>query len=115
MSYCGGQWIGDYHHANALRHRLSTEADSGMAKRVPSLVVWGGLDANGKPYLEPAFLTEAMPTVPSEGVGFTLRGTTEGGGKAFSLRFDMPATQDAQEGRRGIRLLGPRHLDGRAR
>ena len=100
MSYCGGQWIGDYHHANALRHRLSTEADSGMAKRVPSLVVWGGLDANGKPYLEPAFLTEAMPTVPSEGVGFTLRGTTEGGGKAFSLRFDMPATQDAQEGRR---------------
>ena len=102
MSYCGGQWIGDYHHANALRHRLSTEADSGMAQRVPSLVVWGGVDENGKPYLEPAFLTEAMPTVPPEGVGFTLRGTTEDGGKAFSLRFDMPATQDAQEGRRGF-------------
>ena len=102
MSYCGGQWIGDYHRANALRHRMKTEADAAFAARVPSLVVWGGLDADGKPFLEPAFLTDAMPTLPPEGRDFTLRATTEGGSEAFALRFDMPSTQDADDGQRAF-------------
>ena len=98
MSYCGGQWIGDYHRANALRHRMKSEADAAFAARVPSLVVWGGLDADGKPYLDPAFLTDAMPTLPPEGREFTLRVTTEGGSEAVALDFDMPSIQDAQDG-----------------
>ena len=102
MSYCGGSWIGDYHHANALRHRMKTEVEAQFPPREPALVVWGGLDADGKPYLEPAFLTDAMPTLPPEGSDFTLRATTEGGGEAFVLRFDMPSTPDAEEGRTGF-------------
>ena len=99
MSYCGGQWIGDYHRANALRHRTKTEASTASPARIPSLVVWGGLDGDGQPYLEPAFLTDAMPTLPPEGRDFTLRATTEGGREAFALRFDMPSTHDAEDGR----------------
>lgn len=99
MSYCGGQWIGDYHRANALRHRMKTESAARFPARVSSLVVWGGLDADGKPYLEPAFLTDAMPTLPPPGTDFTLRATTQSGGEAFALRFNMPATQDAEGGR----------------
>ena len=102
MSYCGGQWIGDYHHANALRHRLSTEADASFAARVSSLVVWGGMDGDGTLHLEPAFITDAMPSLPTEGRDFTLRATTADGGEAFRLRFDMPATQDAEGGRTGF-------------
>lgn len=98
MSYCGGQWIGDYHRANALRHRMKSEADAAFAARVPSLVVWGGVDADGKPFLDPAFLTDAMPTLPPEGREFTLRVTTEGGSEAVALDFDMPSIQDAQDG-----------------
>jgi len=78
------------------------EADAAFAARVPSLVVWGGLDADGKPFLEPAFLTDAMPTLPPEGRDFTLRATTEGGSEAFALRFDMPSTQDADDGQRAF-------------
>ena len=102
MSYCGGGWIGDYHRANALRHRMKTETLALFPARVPSLVVWGGLDADGKLYLEPAFLTDAMPTLPPEGDDFTLRATTESGSEAFALRFDMPRTQDDDEGRTGF-------------
>ena len=102
MSYCGGAWIGDYHRANALRHRMKTEAEAQFSPRVPALVVWGGLDEDGKPFLEPAFLTDAMSTLPPEGSDFTLRGTTEGGSEAFALRFDMPATADAVDGRTGF-------------
>lgn len=102
MSYCGGQWIGDYHRANALRHRLTTEVDASFGSRVASLVVWGGRDRDGRLYLEPAFVTEAMPTLPPEGRDFSLRALTEGGGEAFSLRFDMPATHDAQDGQTGF-------------
>ena len=102
MTYCGGQWIGDYHRANALRHRLSTETDASLASRVPSLVVWGGRDRDGRLYLEPSFITEATPTLPPEGGEFSLRAITEGGGEAFSLRFDMPATHDAEDGQTGF-------------
>ena len=102
MSYCGGVWIGDYHRANALRHRMKTEAEAQFSPRVPALVVWGGVDDDGKPYLEPAFLTDAMPTLPAVGNDFTLRATTEDGREAFALRFDMPVTADAAEGRTGF-------------
>ena len=102
MSYCGGHWIGDYHRANALRHRSSTEADASFDSRVPSLVVWGGRDRDGRLYLEPAFITEAMPTLPPGDGDFSLRAITEGGGEAFSLRFDMPSTHDAEDAQTGF-------------
>ena len=102
MSYCGGQWIGDYHVANALRHRVSVEAAADLAPRTRSVVVWGGLDPNGTPYLEPSFITDAMPSLPPPGRDFVLNGTTEDGSEAFSFTFDMPETWDVDDERSGF-------------
>ena len=102
MSYCGGQWISDYHHANALRHRLQSEVgDSSGAKR-RSILVWGGLDSDGDPFLEPSVIADALPSLPPPGSEYLLRGTTEDGSEAFSLRFDMPETADVDDERSGF-------------
>ena len=102
MSYCGGQWIGDYHVANALRHRVSTEAAADLAPRTRSVVVWGGLDSRGNPFLEPSFITDAMPSLPPPGRDFVVNGTTEDGSEAFSFTFDMPETWDVDDERSGF-------------
>ena len=99
MSYCrGNSWISDYHFSNSLRHRLAVEEPLDIAK-TRSLIVWGGLDADGAPFLEPAFVAEAMPSLPAAGREFALRGTTEDGGEAFSLTFDMPEIPDIEDER----------------
>ena len=103
MSYCGGQWISEYHHANAL-----PAPDGHGASRRPtgprpaSLLVWGGVDADGRPYLEPSFIADALPGLPPAGNDYLLRGTTEDGREAFSYRFDMPVTLDVDDGRSGF-------------
>ena len=52
MSYCGG-WISDYHYARALRHRLEKEGAGTAAAPTTALLLWGGSDADGVPFLEP--------------------------------------------------------------
>ena len=84
MSYCRGGWISDYHVSNSLRHRLETEPVASRAK-TPSVLVWGGMGADGKLFLEPAIMVDAIPTLPATAGEFRLRGRTEGGGDAFSL------------------------------
>ena len=96
MSYCGGQWISDYHRANGVRHRMHTEATATFGPKTRSVLVWGGLDADGNPFLEPSFITDALPSVPRTGSDFVVTGRTEGGDEAFSLGFDMPETPDAE-------------------
>ena len=76
MSYCGGQWISDYHRANALRHRMHTESIAELGTKTRSVLVWGGLDADGNPFLEPSFVTDALPSMPPSGNGFVVRGRT---------------------------------------
>ena len=89
MSYCRGGWISDYHVSNSLLHRLEAETGTSAAKTW-SVLVWGGTDADGKPFLEPAFMVDAIPTLPPLGGEFQLRGRTDVGGDAFSFSFDMP-------------------------
>jgi len=95
MSYCGGQWVSDYHRANGVRHRMNTEAAAAFGPRTRSVMVWGGLDAEGNPFLEPSFIVDALPSVPPPGNDFTVTARTGDGSEAFSLGFDMPKTQDA--------------------
>ena len=102
MSYCGGQWIGDYHLANALRHRVSAETAADYAPMTRSVLVWGGLDSDGNPYLEPSFITDAMSSLPPPGRDFVVRGTTEDGSEAFAFTFDMPETWDVDDERSGF-------------
>ena len=101
MSYCGPpDWISDYHFTNALRFRLS-EADSLTVRAPPlaspaagSLLLWGGIDPDGAPYLEPAFVVDAPASLPRSGGDHRLIGRTATGGELFSLAFAMPEVAD---------------------
>ena len=98
MSYCGPVWISDYHFDKALRFRLADESAPGAAASaapVESLLLWGGTDAEGRPYLEPAFVVDAPPSLPRRPGGeYEITGRAGGGEELFSFRFDMPEMAD---------------------
>ena len=101
MSYCGPpDGVSDYHFTNALRFRLS-EADSVTLSAPPlaspaagSLLLWGGIDADGVPYLEPAFVVDAPPSLPRSVGDHRLSGRAASGTELFSLAFAMPEVAD---------------------
>lgn len=97
MSYCGPEWISDFFFGKALRYRRVRPYPG---RRAPSaamqtLLLWGGLDEQGDPFLEPAFVMEARPGLPASPGEYALTGSGAGGTVLFSLSFDMPAVGDA--------------------
>ena len=105
MSYCGRTskiWISDYHFANALRFRLRSGVTGGpsslVAARSITLLVWGGTDAGGSPFLESAFVVEAPTVLPGSAGDYELTGKTAAGDELFFLRFDMPEISDSNGG-----------------
>ena len=102
MSYCGPpDGISDYHFANALRYRLfEARAAMGPSVAAPakSLLLWGGADADGAPFLNPVFVVEAPTALPDSAGAYTLTGRAAGGTELFSLRFAMPLTADGDGG-----------------
>ncbi len=98
MSYCDPHWISDYGFATALDYRLQSEGTEGAALASPSqsLLLWGGADAEGNPFLEPAFVVEAPPRLPGVGAEYRLEGRDAVGTELFSLTFDMPAVADGE-------------------
>ncbi len=108
MSYCRGGWIGDYHFSNSLRHRLDVEPPA-SATAVPTrtVLVWGGVDADGDPFLDPSFIVDAVPWVPPPGTEYRLRAQTVDGSQAFSFTFDMPEIPDVDDGRSGFVFTVP--------
>ena len=101
MSYCGPpDGISDYHFANALRYRLfdARAAAVPVAASATSLLLWGGADAAGAPFLNPAFVVEAPPALPDSTGAFTLTGRTARGTELFSFSFVMPRTADGDGG-----------------
>ena len=100
MSYCHPPWISEFHFSNALGYRTSLEgtpqASSGPA--AATLLVWGGVDGEGQPYLEPAFFVNAPPSLPLSGGGHEITGRDAGGRELFSFRFDMAETADGDGG-----------------
>ena len=110
MSYCLPEWISDYHFAKALRYRLldegpaAADADAGASR---SLLLWGGVDIEGQPFLEPSFIVDAPATLPAPGgAEFEFVGRTAAGQALFSLEFDMPEVADA-EGRTSFAFALP--------
>ena len=98
MSYCGG-WISDYHFTKALDFRLAEERDADAAPATgaaTSLLLWGGVDSDSTrtPFLEPAFVVDAPPALPTSAGQYQISGRTETGAQLFSLRFTMPETAD---------------------
>ncbi len=107
MSYCAGVRISDYHFTNALRYRLRTEgppAATTVASR--SMLLWGGVRADGAPYLEPVFVVDAPPELPRARGEYRLTGRSDRGTELFSLAFDMPAVADG-DGSSSFALLIP--------
>ena len=115
MSYCDPYWISDYQFTNALRYRLETESGSILvAAAAPppaasdrALLLWGGLDGEGGPYLRPAFFIDAPPTLPAAGGAYSLTGRDPGGGELFSLSFAMAEYTDAEDDRAGFSFALP--------
>ena len=109
MSYCNPVWISDYHFTNALRFRLSDADSVGLPMVTPStqaLLLWGGVDADGVPFLEPAFVVDAPPALPGSSGGFRLAGRTDEGVELFSFSFDMPEVADG-DGSSGFAFVLP--------
>ncbi len=101
MSYCQPQWIGDYHFTNALRYRLDTEGGAGAlqtAAPARSLLLWGGVDAAGAPFVEPAFVVDALVSLPPSTGDYRIVGLSEDGAELFSLPFAMPEVADGDGG-----------------
>ena len=103
MSYCGqgNAWVSDFFFNKALAHRLAeggttATAMAAEASPVRTLLVWGGRDEDGVPYLDPAFVVDAVPSLPGTGGEYTLGGVTADGAALFSYAFDMPAIGDAE-------------------
>ncbi|MYI06930.1 MAG: hypothetical protein F4059_06370 [Gemmatimonadetes bacterium] len=109
MSYCRrNRWISDYGFTSALRFR-GADADSvALPHRgsSQSLLLWGGIDANGLPFLEPAFVVDAPPALPNAAGEYRLVGTTSDGAELFSLSFGMPVVLDG-DGSSGFAFVLP--------
>ena len=94
MTYCGPpDGVSDYHFTNSLRYRLFDEGLA-VAARTESLLLWGGTDADGVPFLEPAFVLDASPTLPDSAGSYRLTGRTGSGAELFSFSFAMPEIAD---------------------
>ena len=103
MSYCrqGLYWISDFFFNKALSHRLANEgatttALAAAADPTRTLLIWGGRDQDGVPYLDPAFVVEATPSIPTAGEEYTIVGAAADGTPIFSFSFDMPVTADVE-------------------
>ena len=92
MGYCNPNWTSDYHFTNALSHRLDDEGASASAlasRTTKSLLLWGGVDTTGTPFLNPAFVVDAPPTLPDSAGDYTVTGRDASGRALFSLSFAM--------------------------
>ena len=109
MSYCEPPWVSDYYFTNALRFRIRDEAPRArQAAAGPgrSLLLWGGVDPEGKPFLEPAFVLEAPANVPRAGSEYRITGRDARDRELFSLGFDMPVPADG-DGRPAFAIMLP--------
>ena len=99
-------WISDYHFDKAFRYRLADEGESGPASPAKSLLLWGGVDSEGIPHLEPAFVVDAPPTLPAPPGEYRLSGHTGGGAELFTMSFEMPVAADG-DGRASFAFVLP--------
>ena len=100
MSYCGPPWVSAFSFDKALRYRLllagrlrTPEAGDAGAP-VPSLLLWGGVDAAGRPFLEPALVVEAPPALPQATGPWRIAAADAGGAALFDFSFNMPEAGD---------------------
>ena len=96
MSYCDPWWISDYYFSKALHFRLAEEGPPPAAAVASAglLLLWGGIDAEGDPFLYPAFVVDAPPALPNSAGEHRIAGRTASGDELFALSFAMPDVAD---------------------
>ena len=97
MGYCGSGWVSDYHFARSLRWRMHDEAGVAAFAGPPAqvLLLWGGVDADGKPFLNPAFVVDDARASLPDGTGeWRIVGEANDGRALFDRRFEMAEIAD---------------------
>ena len=97
MSYCDPPWISDYHFTKSLRFRVADEGHARVSTQAPptkSLLLWGGTNADGTPFLDPAFVLMAHAALPDSGGDHWLVGRAANGAELFSFSFAMERIAD---------------------
>ena len=105
MGYCDPRWISDYQFRRAFGFRLASEGATAAAS-APSILIWGGVDGDGVPFLDPTFVVDAPRAVPDAVGEHTVVGRTADGIELFSLNFAMPEIADA-DGASGFAFVVP--------
>ena len=59
-----------------------------------SLLLWGGIEADGTPLLEPAFVVTAPPSLPQSPGDHEIAGHNSDGDPLFTLSFDLAQAED---------------------
>ena len=110
MSYCLPAWISDFHFSNAARFRAQTagggEPPPRSATPVRSLLLWGGVDGDDNPFLEPAFVVNAPASLPQSGGDHEIVGRNADGDELFSLTLQIPKVADG-DGRSSFAFVLP--------
>ena len=101
MGYCEPNWISDYFFTHAAQFRRYYErAGTRAAARTRTLLLWGGIEPDGTPFLEPAFVVDAPFAAPTAGGAYEIRGTAGDGRVMFSTSFEMPEVAHGEGGSR---------------
>ncbi|MXX77956.1 MAG: hypothetical protein F4Z33_03010 [Gemmatimonadales bacterium] len=104
-------WISDFHFTQALRFRQSegagrSDRSGHRLSQSTSLLLWGGIDSDSVPFLEPTFVVDAPATLPNSTGDNRLTGHSDTGTELFSLSFDMPEIADG-DGRSSFAFILP--------
>lgn len=81
----------------SARFESSDAADAPMARDtipIRCLLLWGGIDADRVPFLEPVFVIDAPPALPDASGEYQVTGHSGEGTVLFSLPFEMPIIAD---------------------
>lgn len=79
------------------RLQPSDAADASIAQdtiRTRNLLLWGGIDADRVPFLDPVFVIDAPPSLPRSIGEYVVVGRASDGTVLFSLPFEMPVVAD---------------------
>lgn len=98
MSACGPSWISGYHFGKAFWRRMGEEAGEDAAVQESAgrvLLLWGGVSADGRPFLNPTFVVDGVrSSSPGRAGAWRIVGEAEGGDELFSQAFEMAETAD---------------------
>ena len=95
MTYCNPNWVSDYSFVRALNYRIRTEirrdaadaADPLDRRTAEQTLLLRGRAVDGELMLEPAFLIETQPVLPTGAGPYRLEGIGSGGRIVFSFDF----------------------------